>query len=527
MSDKDDELRFQPEATSSVKEEEVIQLPASAEPAWKLIIVDDEEEVHTTTRLVLSGISFEGRRIEFLSAYSGEEAKELIKNNPDTAVILLDVVMESEHSGLEVARYIRSELENNFVRVILRTGHPGQAPEMEVILQYDINDYKEKGDLTYQKLCTAIIAALRSYKDIRIIEKNRLGLKKIIDASSNLFQIHAPNKLSNGVLDQLTSLLMLDDQSQMVPHSGFTAVKQGRDYVIVAAKGRFNSLLYMPVHQVVSHEIAQSVDQAVSSGKSIYQDGSFLGFFRTRNETENLVYLEVEQAFSEMDQHLLEVFSVNVAIAFDNLSLNQEIVETQKEMIYTLGEVVETRSKETAHHVKRVAEISHLLAIKAGLNEDYAQLLKEASPMHDVGKVGIADTILNKPGRLTAEEFEIIKTHATIGYDILKNSDRKVLHAASIVALQHHERWDGKGYPEGNKAEGFHIFGRVTGLADVFDALSHPRIYKEAWELDRILELIRNERGKQFDPNLVDLFLNNLDEFLAIQKALPDESSGK
>jgi response regulator RpfG family c-di-GMP phosphodiesterase len=523
MSTNGDELKFKPEDDSPVVTEEISTTPEPSVPAWKLIIVDDEEEVHTTTRLVLAGISFEGRRIEFLSAYSGEEAKVLIKQHPDTAVILLDVVMETEHSGLEVARFIRSELDNKFVRVILRTGHPGQAPEMDVILKYDINDYKEKGDLTYQKLCTAIIASLRSYKDLRIIEKNRLGLKQIIDASSNLFQIHAPNKLSAGVLDQITSLLMLDDQSLSVPHSGFTAVKQDRDYVIVAAKGRFNSLIYMPVQQVVSGEIVQYIDKAVSTGKSLYQDGCFIGYFRARNDSENLVYLEVEQAFSEMDKHLLEVFSVNVAIAFDNISLNQEIVETQKEMIYTLGEVVETRSKETAYHVKRVAEISHLLALKAGLNEDYAQLLKEASPMHDVGKVGIPDTILNKPGKLTSDEFEVIKTHTAIGYDILKNSERKVLHAAATVALQHHERWDGQGYPEGKKAEGFHIFGRITSLADVFDALSHPRVYKEAWALDRILELIKAEKGKQFDPNLVDLFLNNLDEFIAIQNASPDK----
>jgi PAS domain S-box-containing protein len=206
----------------------------------------------------------------------------------------------------------------------------------------------------------------------------------------------------------------------------------------------------------------------------------------------------------------------------DIVKLHKEIEHTQREVIYKMGEVGESRSKETGDHVKRVAEYSYLLAKKAGLSEKTAKLLKSASPMHDIGKVGIPDSILLKPAKLTKEEFEIMKTHTEIGYSVLKNSSRELLQTAATVAYEHHEKFDGSGYPRGLKGEQIHIFGRITAVADVFDALGHDRVYKKAWELDRILELFKEERGKHFDPKLVDLLLENIDEFLEIKKLYAD-----
>lgn len=200
----------------------------------------------------------------------------------------------------------------------------------------------------------------------------------------------------------------------------------------------------------------------------------------------------------------------------------KEIVDTQKEVVYTMGAIGETRSKETGQHVKRVAEFSYLLATLAGLSKDESELLKLASSMHDIGKVGIRDDILNKPGKLTFEEFEIIKTHTIWGYDMLKGSSRDILKTSAIVAYEHHERWDGKGYPRGLKEYETHIYGRITAICDVFDALAADRCYKKAWEIDRILELFKEERGKQFDPNLIDLFFANLDKFIEIRDRLKD-----
>ncbi|MGY6277737.1 response regulator [Methylomonas sp. MgM2] len=193
-------------------------------------------------------------------------------------------------------------------------------------------------------------------------------------------------------------------------------------------------------------------------------------------------------------------------------ALNQEIIDTQRELILTLGEVCETRSHETGRHVVRVAEFSFLLAELAGCDD--AELIKHASPMHDLGKVAIPDHILNKPGKLTDEEWEIMKTHSELGYKMLSVSQRPLLNMAAIIAHQHHEKWDGSGYPQGLKGEEIHIAGRVTAIADVFDALSYERCYKPAWELDRVLRLFKEERGRHFDPYLIDLFFENLDRLV-------------
>ncbi len=170
--------------------------------------------------------------------------------------------------------------------------------------------------------------------------------------------------------------------------------------------------------------------------------------------------------------------------------LSDEIINTQKEVIYAMGTIAESRSKETGQHVIRVAEYSKLFALKLGLSNEEAQMLKLASPMHDIGKVGIKDSILNKPGKLTKDEFETMKTHALLGYDMLKHSNKEILKIASIVAKEHHEKYDGSGYPYGLKAEDIHIYGRITAVADVFDALGSDRIYKKAWEDEKIFDFL-------------------------------------
>lgn len=193
------------------------------------------------------------------------------------------------------------------------------------------------------------------------------------------------------------------------------------------------------------------------------------------------------------------------------------LVDTQRELIYKMGEIGESRSKETGVHVKMVAEYSKLLAQLIGLDENSSELLKNASPMHDIGKVAIPDSILLKPGKLSPAEFDIMKTHTTIGYEILKQSKREILQSAAIVSHHHHEHWDGTGYPQNLKGTNIHIFGRITSVVDVFDALSVDRVYKKAWTIDRIMEFMKENRGSKFDPDLLDIFIVNLDQFLAIR----------
>jgi len=203
-------------------------------------------------------------------------------------------------------------------------------------------------------------------------------------------------------------------------------------------------------------------------------------------------------------------------------SLQKEIIDTQKEVVFRMGSIGESRSKETGSHVKRVAEYSKLFALYYGLNKADAELLKQASPMHDIGKIAIPDDILNKPGKLTDNEMEIMKTHAQLGFDILKGSSRALLNTATIVAHEHHEKWDGSGYPQGLTGVEINVNGRITAIADVLDALGNDRCYKKAWSDEKIFEFFKEQRGKHFEPKLVDIFFDNIDEFLEIRDSLQD-----
>jgi HD-GYP domain-containing protein (c-di-GMP phosphodiesterase class II) len=209
------------------------------------------------------------------------------------------------------------------------------------------------------------------------------------------------------------------------------------------------------------------------------------------------------------------------------LALNREMIETQVELLAILGDVIETRSHDTANHVRRVSAYSALLGQKYGLDPDDVSLLESAALMHDIGKIGIPDAILNKSGRLTPAEFEKIKHHTTIGHRILHSSHRKLMCNARDIALQHHECWDGSGYPCGLKGEEISLLARICALADVYDALSLGRVYKAAWPKEKVLRFIREERGGVFDPRIVDLFFENLDELEAIKLRLSDPAGLK
>lgn len=204
------------------------------------------------------------------------------------------------------------------------------------------------------------------------------------------------------------------------------------------------------------------------------------------------------------------------------LALQNKTLSVQREMIEVLGEAIETRSGETGNHVRRVAKMSLLLGKLYGLPKSEYQLIEVISPMHDVGKIGIPEAILDKPGRLTQEERVIIETHTSIGYKLLSSGDGEIMQSAARIALEHHERWDGKGYPNQLAEHEIHIFARITAITDVFDALMSKRCYKEAWPLEKVVELFTRECGKQFDPELCCLFLKHIDAFVDIRQQYPD-----
>jgi len=511
----DDEIVFAGEDDGLVTDSVINQ---SRKP-WKILVVDDEEDIHKITRITLKGYQFEDRSIQLLSAYSKREAEAVLEKENDVALVLLDVVMEEDDSGLMLVEYIRKILCNDSVRIVLRTGQPGKAPENDVITRYDINDYKTKPEFTAQKLFTTVTACLRAYGNLRTIQKNAEGLEAIVRSSAIVYKNQSFSKLGIALLKRLIEIFFYDCPSEL--SSAYLIGMPNSSIVLIAGTGVYQDQIGEQLDDVMPSKVVNAVLKYGKIGGEQFLEDEYIGLFRSKEGFSSLLYFDNCSHLTTLEKKLVRIFANNIAIGIDNISLTREIINTQKEVILTLGEIVETRSQETAHHVTRVAEICYLLAQKSGMDEKDCELLRLASPMHDVGKIGVPEVIINKPGALSDQEFKIVQDHSRIGYDILKKSNRSIMQAAAIVALQHHERWDGTGYPQRLVGEDIHIFGRIAAIADVFDALSHERCYKEAWPMDKIIEFFESESGKHFDADLVNIFLQNIEDCQAINQLFP------
>jgi len=493
--------------------------------SYKILIADDDEEVHSITKMVLKDFTFEKKGLHFIDSYSGEETKKFFMENDDIAVIFLDVVMEKNNAGLEVVDFIRNEMNNHFTRIILRTGQPGEAPEEKVIFEYDINDYRLKTDMTVQRTYTSMYEALRSFRDLMKIEKNRLGLKKIIEASSELF-VH--NDIEDFYISILNQLMNFNEEAssiifmENVKRNGFVYINDFEQGKIVVATGKYQEYTGLNLKRIPAlkplYDDFKKTNFEESSVKKV-KDG-FVLYTEGRYGIKNFIYIEDNS--ENYDLELIKVFLSNYSLSLDNFQMNQKILFTQKKIIYTLGEIIESRSKETANHVRRVSEIADILFRGKGFSESDREMYKIASTLHDIGKIGISDSILLKPEKLSTEEFEEIKNHTLIGYKMLKDSDLEILREAAIIAKSHHEKYDGSGYPEGLKGDDIPIEARIVSIADVFDAITHKRCYKDAWDFDEAYEYMLLKSGMEFDPELIDLFKDEIDEIREIIQKIPD-----
>ncbi|MBN2897695.1 MAG: DUF3369 domain-containing protein [Clostridia bacterium] len=491
---------------------------------YKILIVDDDEEVHHITKMVLDGFEFEGTGIELLQAYSFNDTIETFNQHSDIAVMLLDVVMEEDNTGLQIVKYIRDQLKNKLVRIILRTGQPGKAPEDKVIINYDINDYKSKTELTVQRLYTSLYAALRSYRDIYTIERNKLGLEKVIQSTTDLLKFNSFDGFAQGILMQLASLLNINEDSMYIVErqdNGFLALDNLGECTIISATGAFTPYIGKSIKELNDSRV-ENILSNLEENQIIFNEHLCAGNHTSINNVKNYVFMEGPLSISEMDQRLVRIILNNFSLIFDNYLLNEDITSTQGEIINVLSEVVENRSEETANHITRVSEICHIIGTKYGLAAEETRILKLISPLHDVGKIAIPDSILKKPDKLTVDEFEVMKRHTTIGYNILIASNKPLFKQAAIIAQNHHERWDGMGYPIGLSGENIPLHARIVAVADVFDALLHKRVYKDPWDINSVIELFEEERGKQFDPALVDILLGNIDEIYHVVQKYTD-----
>lgn len=490
---------------------------------WKVLVVDDEKDVHTATRLAIQDIRFKDKALKLLYATSGEDGFKVMSEHPDTALVLLDVVMETDDAGLKLVHRIRNELNNQAVRIVLRTGQPGQAPEQEVILDFDINDYKTKTELTVQKLFTTVISSLRAYENMVTIEKNRQGLAKILEGAGDLYQLHSLKEFASGVLKQISAILDVGMDGILCAQK----IEPGNNEAnleIIAATGSYESLMHNGDFD--SHpELAASMTEAFQKKKSIYQHPYDVLYIRSQNDREFVIHFTPPWPLEDLERNLLEVFCQRISAAYDNLYLFQQVRRSQEATVVALADLAEFRDSETGQHVLRVQKLTDALACELKQNKIYTEHLSPnfmemvgmASILHDVGKVATPDQILFKPGRLDPDEREIMEQHAMIGALILQKACAMVdghsyLSLGSEIAAGHHEHYDGNGYPAKISGDAIPLSARIVAVVDVFDALTSKRPYKEPWPLKQAADYIRERAGSQFDPHVARALVTLIEE---------------
>lgn len=491
---------------------------ASVDRPWKVLIIDDEQDVHLVTQMALRNVTFRGRGLEMLSAYSATGGFELLQQHPDTAIVLLDVVMETDDAGLLLVQRIREELGNQLVRIVLRTGQPGQAPEQKVIVDYDINDYKAKTELTTQKLFTTVIASLRTYESLLTIEMSRQGLGKILEGAANLYQYHSLQDFASGVLAQISAILNVGADGVLCAQQRDQNNSLQRH--LIAGTGQYAGLI-ADGRMTESHALAPLMQRAFDGRHSFFEHPYDVLYISAQKQHEFAILFSPPWPLAEYQKDLLDVFCNRIAAALDNLYLYQQLKASHEATVVALADLAEYRDETTGNHILRVQRLTDAVAHRlhanghfpADLNEAFLSMVGTAAILHDVGKVATPDHILLNPGKHSDEERSVMQQHAAKGQSILARAAKMVdgdsyLSYGAQIAGGHHEWYDGGGYPLGLRADQIPLSARIVAVVDVFDALVHRRPYKEPWPINEALTYIRDRAGSQFDPHVVKAFLD-------------------
>ncbi|MGK5019759.1 GGDEF/EAL domain-containing response regulator [Janthinobacterium sp. LB2P10] len=297
-------------------------LAVAPRSVWRVMIIDDDEDVHSTTTFALGNLEMQHRPLEFIHAYSAGQARELLEHECDIAVILLDVVMEQDDAGLHLVRYIRETLKMTDVRIILRTGQPGYAPEIDAIRDFDINDYKTKSELTRIKLFTTVTAAIRSYEQIRSISNSRRGLSRIVHASTELMALHGVQNFSAGVLAQIADLLGIDADGVLCLHDLHDLQDDSaRELLVSACTGSFASLPHSALCRLQNPRVTAAIEHSLTQRRNVYAHDYASLYFAGKTSRDAAAYLVLPRPLTAIDESLLEVFCSNVAVGLDNVEL--------------------------------------------------------------------------------------------------------------------------------------------------------------------------------------------------------------
>ena len=334
----------------------------SAKP-WKVAIIDDDPSVHDGTRLALSDYVLNGHGLELLSAFSAAEGRQLLEAHPDIAVVLLDVIMETDDAGLGLIDYVRTTLNRESLRIILRTGQPGQAPERRVIVDYDINDYKAKNELTADRLFTSLTAALRSYQQLQRMVETRRGLEIIIDAASTMFDLKSMQRLAEGVLTQMASLLNADC-------AGILVLRENGDgtpsFSVLAGSGCYRGIggsLSAPLRD----DLRQLVEEAFQRRRHDFTGDRSILYIQTGSGREVVVLLEAARELSATDRALVEIFTSRLSVAFDNVILYQQLQEANAQLEQRVADRTRELTSANSRLASRWTELQKVNAFKSDI----------------------------------------------------------------------------------------------------------------------------------------------------------------
>lgn len=402
---------------------------------WHLLIVDDDEEIHTVTKLALNDLVVMGRQLVFHHAYSGKTAIEFLRVNPQIALVLLDVVMESDDAGLKVVRQIRDELCMEELRIVLRTGQPGYAPEESVIKEYDINDYKTKTELTRSKLVTSIIASLRSYQQIRTINQSRRGLQKIINAGANLLEQHSLHEFSEGVVTQISSLIGLHAEGVLCAQIEDDGSASENIYVLGAA-GQFAPYIKCQLNRLDNTRIVSQITQCLQNRQHIFTDLDTV-LYLGNDKHSAAVYIETNRPVEALDRQLIEVFLTNISIGYENVTLFQQLkhaayidpltkTPNRNEFIQILQD---TRRYEAENNIAVLIDVDHFSDVNDGLGQDVGNELLIAITFRLIEYFGETCQL----GRISADVFGVVGPESELTPERLNAVFNEPFHASEYT----------------------------------------------------------------------------------------------
>jgi diguanylate cyclase (GGDEF)-like protein len=354
----DDDLTFAPEDPIDHAAPQIKRRP------WRVAIIDDAPEVHTVTHTVLKNVTFRDRPIEFFNAYSAAEGRRMLAEVSDLAVVFLDVVMESDQAGLDLIGFIRNELGNKDIRIILRTGQPGHAPEAEVIIQYDINDYKQKSELSAGHLFTTLIAALRGYQDLITIRASRQGLQDILQGTSQLFKNKSVNQFLSGVLTQVNAIFRLGDDALLYVRNLSAGENEEK---VMAASGKYSPYMGQSTsHYEFPGAVRAAILEALTKKSSFYEPNRFSIYFYSGSLHEIVIYIDAGRELQALDVEMIDIFCTNVSVGLINVdlfeTLENKVMERTKELAQAYT-VLEEKKKE----LERANEQLRLMAVTDAL----------------------------------------------------------------------------------------------------------------------------------------------------------------